>query len=82
MSAELENITEVVGPDGQTYWPMSRILHLAGITRSTWTSYVTREQAPQPHYRVDTVRLWSADEIRTWLDSRTSRPATTGTTDV
>lgn len=73
MSDELENITEVVGLDGKPYWPMSRILELAGISRSTWTAYVARGQAPQPRYRVDSVRVWSADEVRKWLRSRSTK---------
>lgn len=74
MSDELENITEVAGPDGRTYWPMSHILGLAGISRSTWTAYVARGQAPQARYRVDSVRLWSADEVHEWMKNRPGSP--------
>lgn len=74
MNDDLERITEVTGPDGQVYWPMSHVLELAGISRSTWTAYVARGQAPQPRYRVDSVRLWSADEVQQWHANRPGAP--------
>lgn len=44
---------------------------LAGVTRSTWSSYVSRDQAPGPAGRLDDrTPLWDESEVRAWLKAR------------
>lgn len=43
------------------------------IAKSTWRSYVAREQAPKPVKYQGREPMYSEDEIREWIDQRPGR---------
>lgn len=42
----------------------------AGISASTWRSYVARGQAPQPAERIGRTPLWGREEVDAWVTAR------------
>lgn len=67
-----KKVTEIT-VDGVTYWTVSRVLAELGISRSTFTAYVSRGQAPEAILQVEGTRLWDAEEVRTWQAGRRSQ---------
>ena len=43
---------------------------MAGVQRRTWSSYVARDQAPQPVHNLDGKPLWSRAEVQAWIAAR------------
>lgn len=46
---------------------------LAGVSPSTFRSYVARGQAPAPKKHVGTTPVWDERKIRAWVESRPGR---------
>ncbi|MDK8450979.1 hypothetical protein QP975_08340 [Corynebacterium mastitidis] len=58
---------------GRELWPAEQCSGHCGVARSTWTTYVAREQAPTPVTRLHGTPLWDASEVRTWHAQRPSQ---------
>ncbi|HLR97093.1 MAG TPA: hypothetical protein VK053_21410 [Jiangellaceae bacterium] len=43
---------------------------MAGVQRRTWSSYVARDQAPQPVHNLDGKPLWNRAEVEAWIAAR------------
>lgn len=43
---------------------------MAGVQRRTWSSYVARDQAPQPVHNLDGKPLWDRAEVEAWIAAR------------
>jgi len=43
---------------------------MAGVQRRTWSSYVARDQAPQPIHYLDGKPLWDRAEVQAWIAAR------------
>jgi len=43
---------------------------MAGVQRGTWSSYVARDQAPQPATRIGNKPLWDRAEVEAWIAAR------------
>ncbi len=43
---------------------------MAGVQRRTWSSYVSREQAPQPVQHLDGKPFWDRAEVTAWVAAR------------
>jgi hypothetical protein len=72
----------IVDQDGVRWWASEDVrAYLASvgktITRSTWSSYVARGQAPKPGKRAGSAPLWHADVIREWHSARAGQGART-----
>lgn len=58
-------------------WQRSECADHVGVTPSTWSAYVARDQAPSPTKHVGRTPLWDADEVRDWNANRLGRGART-----
>ncbi len=55
------------------WWTAADCAAFLGITRSTWTAYVAREQAPAPERMFGRSPVWRPATIKTWAASRPRR---------
>ncbi|MBZ8178373.1 hypothetical protein GSS88_11350 [Corynebacterium sp. 3HC-13] len=57
--------------DGVEFWLSEDCAHYCGIGASTWSSYVSRGQAPAPQGHLNrNCALWNVDEVKAWHASR------------
>ena len=53
---------------------VTQAAEMAGVTPSTWRSYVAREQAPKPDGEFDKRTPWWWDStVQSWVDNRPGR---------
>ena len=66
------------------WWTASDCAAYLGISRSTWTAYVSREQAPEPDRRIGRTAVWRPATVTKWAEGRPragrrgDEPATSG----
>lgn len=49
---------------------LAQAADLAGVSKGTWSGYVSRGQAPKPVERVGSTPLWDEREVVEWVASR------------
>jgi predicted DNA-binding transcriptional regulator AlpA len=55
------------------WWTAQDCATYLGITRSTWTAYVSRDQAPQPERMFGRSPVWRPRTVKAWAESRPRR---------
>ena len=58
------------------WWTATDCAQFLGISRSTWTAYVSRDQAPAHDRMFGRSPAWRPDAVRAWANSRPRRKAT------
>lgn len=66
-------LTEIMLPGGGVLWSVTKISEYTGIPPHSFTSYVSRGQAPAPTHHVERTRLWDAEAVKTWWANRPGR---------
>lgn len=64
------NLTIIDKDTGLTYWTAHDCARYLDIAVDTWSSYVSRRQAPQSVGYYDKLRVWSAYEVEAWNQNR------------
>lgn len=67
-------LTSLTLNDGTELWTISSVVDYLGISKSAFTSYVSKQIAPAPMYTVERTRLWDAEEVKTWHSNRPGSP--------
>lgn len=67
------NVTITDNETGRVLWTAGQCCEHVGVSRSTWSAYVAREQSPGPVGHLDRMALWDAEEVQTWQASRRGR---------
>jgi predicted DNA-binding transcriptional regulator AlpA len=67
------NVTITDTDTGREVWTTNQCCEHAGVSRPTWSSYVSRGQAPSPVGHLDRMSLWDADAVRAWDANRPGR---------
>lgn len=67
-------LTSLTLADGTELWTITAVASFLNIGKATFTSYVSKQQAPAPAYTVERTRLWDAEEIKTWHAARPGSP--------
>ncbi|WJY75316.1 hypothetical protein CCANI_07405 [Corynebacterium canis] len=59
---------------GREYWTAHQCAKFLGIARDTFTSYVSRGQAPAAAARFENLRVWDAEGLKEWNEHRPGSP--------
>lgn len=62
----------ILDAEGCVHWTAKQCANYICIAPDTWTSYVSHGQAPVPVGRFEGLRLWDAEEVKTWHANRPS----------
>lgn len=73
---EVPEVTRVT-VKGDVYVSAKEAASIAGVERDTFTSYVSRGQAPAPSFRIGTIKFWRLKTLREWMRKRPGEGART-----
>lgn len=62
---------------GDTYVATKEAATIAGIAVDTFTSYVSRGQAPAPDFKIGTIKFYKLATLRKWMRTRPGEGART-----
>lgn len=55
---------------GRELWTSAQCADHAGISRATWSAYVSRDFAPASVGTLDRLTVWDATEVQEWQAKR------------
>ncbi|WP_018024070.1 hypothetical protein [Corynebacterium ulceribovis] len=64
----------IIDQDGRECWTSKQCAEFIDVALGTWQAYVSRGRAPESAGTIDRMRLWRADDVRTWDASRPGPP--------